>query len=1048
MKLRSGCCWMKMVRGFGSGIPFQLLLIVLVVACGGQMASAGSAVPQGQRIIHEHWTFKEGAPESVEAVAQTGDGYLWLGTPSGLFRFDGIRFELFHSPFGDQLPSTNVSSLFAPITGGLWVGYRFGGFSFLKDGRVLNFVDFPASTGSTGTIQNFAQDRHGILWASTMSGVWRFDGSSWQPAGAEWDAPKKPVMQVGFDREGILWVLTLSTGLEGSSQLFYLLPDSRTFRKAGEHLVVQGFTSDADYNVLTTHERRTGEPGSGIELESSLPAYPILKKNSDQILDRANGIWFLPNDRVVLHHPAGEPLADIVSSVSRSNSQIYDIDPYRYARLVDREGSIWMGDPSGLHRFAYSPLMQPELPKGRGAYFTVAPDEGGAVWISNGNGDGSSTLYRVLHGKPDFQKPQNGLTTFAYRAPDKTCWFGGEGGLWHMINRRLTRIELPPEMADKAPALLALTEDGAGGIWVSFGRAGLYRFRDGVWTKNGGRSDLSAGSLIAFTDSEGRVWFGFPKNRITVLDRDRVQDFGPGNGVQVGNVTALYARGPEMWIGGEFGLQQFDRGRFHTIHAVDKQSFRGISGIVETANGDLWLNGLGGIVHLRRAEIAEALKRPDYQVSSERFGRHEGLPGLPSQLGKMPTAIEGTDGRLWFTVYNGVVWLDPARTSNRIPPPPVAIQAVSAGDKGYAPGPTLRFATQTPNVQVSWAAVSLKDTEAIRFRYKLRGMDEDWHEAGTSTSVTYRHLPPGSYHFLVNATDANGVWSDNTATVDFTMLPAFYQRSWFRLLCATAFLGLLWAVYQWRVRYLRHRFEITLDARVGERTRIARELHDTLLQKFQGILPRLQAVIYKLPDGAVDARKTLQAAVDQASQAITEGRDSVQGLRMSTLEKNDLALAIRTLGEELSLTANQTSPRFEVVVEGTSRSLHPLLRDEIYRVAAEALRNAFRHAQAHQIEVEIGYGEKTFTLHVRDDGRGIDRHVLSGDGRAGHFGLHGMRERANLVGGKLEIWSAVASGTEIELSIPSSKAYAKPPRRFRLFQNIESVTDGKERTKS
>jgi signal transduction histidine kinase len=228
-----------------------------------------------------------------------------------------------------------------------------------------------------------------------------------------------------------------------------------------------------------------------------------------------------------------------------------------------------------------------------------------------------------------------------------------------------------------------------------------------------------------------------------------------------------------------------------------------------------------------------------------------------------------------------------------------------------------------------------------------------------------------------------------------------------------------------------------LEERVSERTRIARELHDTLLQSFQGVLPRFQAAIYKLPESAAASRETLEAAVDQASQAITEGRDAVQGLRASTIEKNDLAMAIRGVAEELaSADTDRPSPAFQVAVQGTPRNLHPILRDEVYRIAVEALRNAFRHAQAHQIEVEIQYDQKDFRLRVRDDGKGINRKLLSGDGREGHFGLRGMRERAKLVGGELAIWSEADSGTEVELSIPASRAYTKSLRRFWFFEKL------------
>ena len=219
-------------------------------------------MPEGRRIIHQSWTFKDGAPESVEALAQTADGYLWLGTPSGLFRYDGHSFELFRSPFGDQLPSTNVSALFAPATGGLWIGYRFGGFSFVKNGKITNYTNLPLPTG---TVPCFAQDRHGILWAATIGGLWRFDGTSWQPNAAEGNPRLRRVVQVGFDRDGTLWALTESTSMEFGKQLFYMPADGKTLRKAGTNLFVQGFTWDADYTVLTTPERMPSKPGSGID---------------------------------------------------------------------------------------------------------------------------------------------------------------------------------------------------------------------------------------------------------------------------------------------------------------------------------------------------------------------------------------------------------------------------------------------------------------------------------------------------------------------------------------------------------------------------------------------------------------------------------------------------------------------------------------------------------------------------------------------------------------------------------------------------------------
>src|SRR5258708_5122561 len=305
---------------------------------------------------------------------------------------------------------------------------------------------------------------------------------------------------------------------------------------------------------------------------------------------------------------------------------------------------------------------------------------------------------------------------FAYRAPDKTFWFSGERCLWHLVGDDFVRVDLPPEVVNQFEFLQTITGDHQGGLWVSFGRHGLYRLANGSWTPYGGRDDLpkTGAMIIAFTDSLGRVWFGYTKSQLAVLDGDRVRRFGPSDDLQVGNITAIYGRGSKIWIGGEFGLEQFDQGRFRKIAAVDDQWLRGISGIVETHGGDLWLNAISGIFHIRKVEISEALKVSTYRVKGEHFGRREGLSGVANQFRPLPTVIKGTDGRLWFALRNGVVWLDPAAYSEkRTVPPPITIQSVSADDKGYVPDPHLSLPAHTSSVQISYSAVSLSDPEAI-----------------------------------------------------------------------------------------------------------------------------------------------------------------------------------------------------------------------------------------------------------------------------------------------------------------------------------------------
>jgi signal transduction histidine kinase len=412
-------------------------------------------------------------------------------------------------------------------------------------------------------------------------------------------------------------------------------------------------------------------------------------------------------------------------------------------------------------------------------------------------------------------------------------------------------------------------------------------------------------------------------------------------------------------------------------------------------------------------------------------------------LRPLSTAIEGTDGRLWFTLRNGVVWLDPAAYSERrAVPPPITIQSVSADDKSYAPASRLSLPAHTSSVQVSYSAVSLSDPEAIRFRYKLRETDDEWHEVAASSPVTYRNLSPGSYHFNVAASDTNQVWSDKIATAEFTILPAFYQTLWFRSLCVILILATLAGLSQLRLRQIGRVFNVRLEERVAERTRIARDLHDTLLQSFQGLLLRFQTAYALFDLRPADAKEVLGSSIDQTAQAITEGREAVQGLRASTVESNDLARTITTLGEQLAAEASSaTSPGLHVEVEGTPRNLHPIVRDEIYRIAGEALRNAFRHAEAQKIEVEFRYDERELRLRVRDDGKGIDTTFLAAEGRTGHFGLDGMRERAKLMGGKLTVWTAAESGAEIELIIPAARAYAASPRRSWFAERFSGTSE-------
>jgi len=426
------------------------------------------------------------------------------------------------------------------------------------------------------------------------------------------------------------------------------------------------------------------------------------------------------------------------------------------------------------------------------------------------------------------------------------------------------------------------------------------------------------------------------------------------------------------------------------------------------------------------------------------FENSDGAPSHLAHSGFHPLVAKSTDGRLWFATFDGVRVIDPRQISFNPLPPPVYIEQVTADRQIYEATSQLHLPSLIRDLQIDFTALSLVAPEKVRFRYRLDNRDRDWQDVGSRRQAFYTDLPPGNYHFRVTASNNSGVWNKAGASWDFSIAPAYYQTNGFRLACAAVFAALLWWLYRLRLRRVALQFNMRLEERVGERTRIAGELHDTLLQSFQGLMLRFQTVVELLPGRPVEAKQALQAALERADDAISEGRDAVHELRSSRLVGNDLVQAVTAIGEEFAANdANGHAAKFRMVVEGAPRTLRLILRDEIYQIGREALWNAFRHAQAHLIEAEIAYSRSALRLRIRDDGIGINPLVLDQGGRAGHWGLPGMRERAQRIGGRLVVWSRLGAGAEIELSIPGSIAYetSSPRAVYRYSARTTERTD-------
>jgi len=405
-------------------------------------------------------------------------------------------------------------------------------------------------------------------------------------------------------------------------------------------------------------------------------------------------------------------------------------------------------------------------------------------------------------------------------------------------------------------------------------------------------------------------------------------------------------------------------------------------------------------------------------------------------------------GGIWISTNRGLSFVSPTSMKFDSAPPLVHVDGISVDGRLIQLGEQIRVRPPYQKITLSYSGLSLSFPTRVRFMYRLDGFDQSWTEPTSAREATYTNLESGQYRFHVMASNSYGQWNDSEAAISLEVDPAFWQTWWFRLLCVAAFLALLWGLYQLRLRQLTREFNAGLEARVNERTRIARELHDSLLQGFQGLMFRLQAVRDLLPGRPGEAMEALDTALERGDKAIAEGRDTVSDLREPIISDSDIAQALTALGNELALqSGNGLVPCVRVLLEGKQRELNPMLRDEIYRIAREALRNAFRHARAQKIEAEITYSDSEFLLHVRDDGGGIDPEVANQGARAGHWGLPGMRERAESFGGKLDVWSEHGAGTEVELRVPAPVAYGRSEAR-RRFWFLRKKTDGTDGQKS
>lgn len=964
---------------------------------------------------HDIWTSREGAPREVDTMAQTADGWLWLGTVTGLHRFDGVHFEAFKPAPGENLLGKRITSLTALPNGDLWIGYTFGGLSRLRNGRLLHLAS--GAGNPIGATYGLVVESDDSIWVASTSGLMHYSGGKWEKIGADWNYPSPRAELVHLDQYGRLWV--------ADQQKLYLLDRAaRKFQSTGHSATAPMLNQSPDGRLwLTGKDGYTPLPPPPGQ---PLPRSPWHNRATalSNLFDRHGNLWAGCPAGLCRTLPStwqGKNGAFPRSAADDRLDQPWQMGSLNvHSLLEDREGNIWIGTPAGLERLRQNKLQTVLFPPTAG-YLAFAQEEDGTAWAASAE---AGLLWRMDAGGQAVKQETGQKVYVVAKGRDGSVLIGGD----QRIERRKGGVveiwPLPPLLeGENGKNFVLILSDDATGTWVGIGGRGLYRRENGQWISPGEHKGVR-GPLYAAADSKGNTWFGFRNNKLLYHERGKLTEYGPAQGIDLGAVTFVDTQ-KELLIAGDNGMAVLRDGKFLPLSAADPGLLSNVSGMAITPDGDRWLNTSKGLAHVTAADWQRSITHEDTPLRYELWDSSDGYPGAAAMVVRTPSALAGSGGRLWFVGTGGIAWFDPARLERNTAVPAVRVTGMHSDGVPHALDAGLRLPPGTGKLQIDYTALSYTMPERVRFRYRLDGVDQDWQEAGPRRTAYYTNLGPGNYRFNVEAVNEDGVSSGIHSAEAFVIAPRFTQTVWFAALCALAAALLAYAMHQLRLRQLTRRLRERMHERLVERERIARALHDTFLQSLHGLILHFQAVANRLPPGS-DTRALMDKTLTQADQVLIEGRDQVMDLRVS---RNCLSAALKEAGETMAanggcLEAPGEEPfALTVRVEGKERELAPAVHDEVYAIAREAMSNACRHAGASVLDVQLAYGAREFTLAVRDNGKGLN-HATQTQGKAGHWGLTGMRERAEQIGARLEISNRAGSGVEVLLMLAASQAYA------------------------
>jgi ligand-binding sensor domain-containing protein/signal transduction histidine kinase len=1011
-----------------------ILFGVLGTLCGRGFALNPSL--DISQYAHTAWTVRGGfSLGNIYAIAQTPDGYLWFGTEFGLFRFDGVRSIQWQPPSGQQLPDKNINALLVGRDGGLWIG-TFAGLVTWSGGKLT-----PRSERELEKqfVASLFEDSEGTVWAGTLaapSGRLCAIQSGGTQCYGEDGAFGRAVWAVYEERPGHLWAAA-------ESGLWRLKPGpARRYPTATELIGLN--QADDGRLIVAMHGaglmRLAGGTFESYAVRSATDPnrdLPDREINANRLLrDRDGGLWIGTVERGLIHTHRGR--TDVFR---RSDGLSGDVI---LSLFEDREGTVWVASTGGLDRFRELPVATFSVKQGLSsdAAQSVLAARDGSIWVGAHDGltrwkERQATIFRKANGLPD-DAPES-----LFEDDHGRIWVSTRQGLAFHKDGRFVATTLG------RGEVHYIAGDNAGNLWLSEHRS-LMLLRKGRLVMQIPWSELGRQSAeFVLADREpGGLWLAFwVDGGVSYFKEGRVRaSYTAADGLGDGEVADIQLdRDGALWVSTrKGGLSRIQGGRIATLSSRNGLPCDAIHWTMEDDDRSFWLYTSCGLVRIRRSELKAWIADPKRKVETTVWDSADGVRLRSSAASAYgPRVAKATDGRLWFVTGEGVQVVDPRNLAVNNSSPPVHIEQIRADDRPYHVKQGLRLPANVRDVWIDYTALSLAAPEKVHFKYMLEGQDPGWKEVVNDRHAHYSNLAPRKYRFRVIGSNNSGVWNETGDSLEFSIEPLFYQTASFPVVCAAAFLVIVWGLHRLRVRRLAREFNARVEERVHERTRIARELHDTLLQSFQGLMFSFQAARNMLPGRAEEAIHTLEGAIGAGDAAIAESRDAIQGLRANPLDHN-LEHLLAPLGKELARSRGIEGepPAFRVLVEGARQPLSPLVQDEIYWIARELLRNAFHHAHASRIEAEIAYAPQFFRLRIRDDGKGIDRRVLDEGARQGHWGLPGVRERAKRVGGRLTLWSEPAAGTEAELTVPGRIAYGTTHRRqgLRRFRKSGSVS--------